>query len=710
MNNNNETFSYMNNDIDFSSSDYNNYNSYMNKNYAYNTLNVNNFPKFKSKYIYNLKNNFDTPNHSRNFLKGNYIYNQRKVMSLHKSINMKRIKDRKTFEFEKITKSIYTMHRTALKNKLSQNKIYKLLEKTAIENYLKEKRKKNMFITTIEEGNISDENININNNINENKLNKPKKKVKIFLDLNPTNNNSEVEKIKTPTKETHYLTLSHHIDSEKNISNKLNLTDISLPCIKFNNLLNSLNINSNHKNSLSQTSLAKLKIEIIKKELNAAYKECFEKRDFPVGLADETFKSYLQQQKYFFVYDDLNKKYMQFLANEIKDNIIILGKLKEDKKQLLKENNEKLKKISSLEEQIKIFESFNDLYLNLKNKSEKLKPFSPKKSPKKPRISYQKKPTFNSKRISLFKKGKDLYKRRETQINFSIRNNKNKDSRIQNPKKGRELFKNTQEIREIFEERDKSVFKKYSKYTDVLYDVSQLSIEKEKQKENKRLESNETSEIIGQFKNEIISLKNKNKELKEFKNSLINKKLNEENIDDNNKNKNVSKILLKAKKILLNQKINLEKFLKIKNLYEIIKEKDITRNIMYNGKNYSKELFFITMIEELFLKMELWKKNCLKDKNMKEKYDKLKAQKEKEMKYLKCEQNLLEEKMIELKKINKILNKNNKIIVLRNKKFDPFYKKYIGDELIRKRIKSKENYDKIKLENTYDKYNYYLYY
>jgi hypothetical protein len=108
--------------------------------------------------------------------------------------------------------------------------------------------------------------------------------------------------------------------------------------------------------------------------------------------------------------------------------------------------------------------------------------------------------------------------------------------------------------------------------------------------------------------------------------------------------------------------------------------------------------------------MELWKKNCLKDKNMKEKYDKLKAQKEKEMKYLKCEQNLLEEKMIELKKINKILNKNNKIIVLRNKKFDPFYKKYIGDELIRKRIKSRENNDKIRLENTYDKYNYYLYY
>ena len=80
------------------------------------------------------------------------------------------------------------------------------------------------------------------------------------------------------------------------------------------------------------------------------------------------------------------------------------------------------------------------------------------------------------------------------------------------------------------------------------------------------------------------------------------------------------------------------------------------------------------------------------------------------MKYLKCEQNLMEEKMIEMKKIIKIINKNNKIIVLRNKKYDPFYKKYIEDEVNKKRIKSKENDDKLKLENTYEKYNYYLYY
>ena len=69
---------------------------------------------------------------------------------------------------------------------------------------------------------------------------------------------------------------------------------------------------------------------------------------------------------------------------------------------------------------------------------------------------------------------------------------------IESPKKGRELFKNTQELREIFDERERNVFLAYKKYTDVLYDESQLSIEKEKQKENKSLEINETNEIIAQ--------------------------------------------------------------------------------------------------------------------------------------------------------------------------------------------------------------------
>ena len=80
------------------------------------------------------------------------------------------------------------------------------------------------------------------------------------------------------------------------------------------------------------------------------------------------------------------------------------------------------------------------------------------------------------------------------------------------------------------------------------------------------------------------------------------------------------------------------------------------------------------------------------------------------MKYLKCEQNLMEEKINEMKKNKAIINKNNKIIVLRNRKFDPFYKKYIGDVIIRKRMKSKEYLEKLKQGNENEKYNNYLYY
>ncbi len=94
---------------------------------------------------------------------------------------------------------------------------------------------------------------------------------------------------------------------------------------------------------------------------------------------------------------------------------------------------------------------------------------------------------------------------------------------------------------------------------------------------------------------------------------------------------------------------------------------------------------------------------------MREKYIKIKAEREKEMKYIKCEQNLKEENFNIMKKNIEIINKNNKIIVLRNKKFDPFYKRYFHDEIIKKRMKSKED-DRTKQDDENEKYNNYLYY
>ena len=99
----------------------------------------------------------------------------------------------------------------------------------------------------------------------------------------------------------------------------------------------------------------------------------------------------------------------------------------------------------------------------------------------------------------------------------------------------------------------------------------------------------------------------------------------------------------------------------------------------------------------------------MKDKNLREKYIKIKTERDKEIKYLKCEQKLIEDKFNKMKKNEEIMNKNTKVIVLRNKKFDPFYKKYIADKIIKKRLTSKEHLNRLKLENENDKYNY-LYY
>ena len=719
MNKNNETYSYKNMDMNLSTSEFNSYNSFINQDNTYNnTLNATLFPNFKNKYIYNLKRNFNnnlTPNYSRNFIGRNYAYNQNKVMSLHKIIKKKREDRLKTLCYDKVNKNINLMHRNELKNKLLQSKIYKLILKTANENFLKEKRKKNTFITSIEEDDLNKKGII---NMNKNKLKKTKKnKVKILLDLSPSINNYETENIKTPIKEKN-SSFVNPFNSEKNKSlNIYDLTNISLPCIKFNNSLNTLNTNPKNRNCLAQTSLAKLKIEIINKELNESYKAFFEKRDFPVGLTEAMYRSYLIFQKHFFVYDDLNKKYMQFLTNEIKNNIVILGKLIQNKDTLIKENDEKLKQISSLDEQIKIFDSFNNLYLNLKNKSEKLNPSSPKKNPNKIRASHQRQITYTLKRASMLKKSKEFHKRRETQTKMSIKNGINlKQNTIINngPKKARELFKNTQEIREIFEERDRSVFKAYEKYLDVIHGECILSLQKEKMKENNNPEIKETNELLDQLKKELILLKIKNKDLTDYKNSLIKKKKeNEEKKDsktNNDININIYKVILKAKQILLNLKINLENFLQIKDLYEILKEKEFSGNVTYKGEIYSKELFYIKVLEILFLKIDSWRNNCLNDKNLRRKYLKIKAQREKEIKYLKCEQNLIEEKMNALKKKLEIMNKNNKIIISRNKKFDPFYKRYIQDDIYKKRMKSKEHLDKYNLENEYNKYNNYLYY
>ena len=714
MNNTNETYSYNNNNLKIDTSQSNNYyNNPIKHNYTFSTLNPSLFTEGKDKLIHNLKKTFikdHMPNYSRNFFGINYMYNQKKVMSLHK--NMKSISKKwKNYHYENAYKSINSLHKNSLKNKILQTTMYKSIEKTANDNYLKQKnkKKKNTFITTIEEDD------DIKNN-------------KLFIELNPSINNNESEKIKSYNDlNINNLSLSHYYSRNKSF-NKNILTNISLPCITFSGYLNSLNTNPNHRSSLAQTCLSKLRIEVINQQLNESYKTFFEKRDFPVGLTESMFRFYLKNQKYFLFYDDLIKRYLYFLENEIKNNIIILGHLTTQRDKLLKENEVILKKILNLEDQIRIYESFNNIYLNFKNDAKIISPSLPNKIPIKSKIEGRKStyiPLKRSsikspiKRLSNISKRKELFKRRETQQKITFKYSKfglqKKQSLVSGiPKKARELFKNTQEIQEIFEEKDKSVFKAYNKYINVVYNLGELSLEHDKEKEsiNKNPDLIEIFNALDRKKRELIILKIKNRDLMEYKNSLINKRKEEKNEEDENDGiyGNSYEIIIKLKEILLNIPMNLEKILNIKNLYGILKEKSDSHYLYHKGKVYTKELFLLKALELFYLKIELWKKKCLDDKNLRGKFIQIKAERDKEMKYLKCEQNLMEEKINEMKKNKAIINKNNKIIVLRNRKFDPFYKKYIGDVIIRKRMKSKEYLDKLKQGNENEKYNNYLYY
>ena len=74
------------------------------------------------------------------------------------------------------------------------------------------------------------------------------------------------------------------------------------------------------------------------------------------------------------------------------------------------------------------------------------------------------------------------------------------------------------------------------------------------------------------------------------------------------------------------------------------------------------------------------------------------------MKYLKAQRNLLETTKKKMERNEEIIDKNQKLIFIKNRKFDPFYKKYIHDEIIKKRLESKR-LDKLRLENDNDKYN-----
>jgi hypothetical protein len=127
---------------------------------------------------------------------------------LHKNKQFNKNKLWKIFDIGKFSKNMNLLHRNELRNKLIKSKLYKLIEKTANDNYLKAKRKKNMFITTIDEDNIYEEEENNKTKKIFNKMNKNKK---IRLNINPSFYLNESENKKNPINLNTYFSSLYNI-------------------------------------------------------------------------------------------------------------------------------------------------------------------------------------------------------------------------------------------------------------------------------------------------------------------------------------------------------------------------------------------------------------------------------------------------------------------------------------------------------------------
>jgi hypothetical protein len=146
-----------------------------------------------------------------------------------------------------------------------------------------------------------------------------------------------------------------------------NLKPISIPCIKFNNILNNyfkyiLGDYRNSKTTVAKKVMSKLKYAILSKEQLENYTTTLENNELPNIIADNMYRYFKKGQKYYFEYDDLYKKYLSFLSVEIIKHKFELNNLIETKENLFKNNLNLLKKISELKDKIKTYDLFKKLF------------------------------------------------------------------------------------------------------------------------------------------------------------------------------------------------------------------------------------------------------------------------------------------------------------------------------------------------------------
>jgi len=531
--------------------------------------------------------------------------------------------------------------------------------------------------------------------------------------------------------------------------------------------------NRNDKHTLAKTCIAKLRFEIINKALMEHYKTTLEKNEFPINLVNTMFNFYLKGQKYFFEFDDLYKKYLAFLSLEIKKYNLELNDLLEQREILFNENNIILKQIIELKEQIKMYEAFKRLCLMIKYKKRNIEDI-PKEEISKYGIINDLNNTNKNDIIEEKMKQKEednKNKDDDSESNFpqkplskSFRTNSIKKRGGSNNKERKRgsfffekkdiiiyqqipIFENIDEFFKRFAEENEALFKHYEIYNNSYYEKAKLKFDiQDENKIEQSPESKYNSNIVKKMNKELFLLKEKYKKLNIFKNTLLGKKNknpnninqlslfninnneNENNkteknkniinadkikfvLDENEKNISLFKIYKKVRSILLNPEINIEKILKDKKLYNIIKEKKTLKDIRFNGEVYSKEVFHIKILELVYLKLIEWKKKCLNNKNTRKHYLKIKNEREKFLKIYKCKQKLIDDQIHLMKRNDIIFNKTNKITILKNKRIDPFYKRYLFEDIIKnKELKKKKDNNKSGYESENDIFfNYFQY-
>ena len=374
---------------------------------------------------------------------------------------------------------------------------------------------------------------------------------KVYNNIKSINNKTDNDTSEIKKDNYNELYSNYNNNNNNKSLDYYNLKPISIPYIKFNNILDNyfqyiLGDYRNSKTIIAKKVKSKLKYAILSKEQIEKYTTALENKELPQIIADNMYRFFKKGQKYYFEYDDLYKKYLSFLSVEIIKNKFDLNKLIETKENLFNNNLKLLKQISELKDKIKTYELFKKLFLRIKYRSNNLEDIPIDEIYK---YGIKINDIYHHKNSLIFKKNDE---NKESNIKGSprksLRNNSylyNKRSphkvtraktvRLRNTSSNKNInletpsqlpvFENVDEFFAKFGEEYENIFKKFESYNKSFYEKTKLEFDFKKESENlQNKDANYNYNIIKRMEIELFYLKEKNKKLVKLKNKLIGKK------------------------------------------------------------------------------------------------------------------------------------------------------------------------------------------